>query len=1453
MKKIQISIIVVIGLMLSPIISVTAQSFTEIIEYGWGGGVINPKPCIFDIDNDGNLDMLIGAMDGSILHYEQDPENLLNFKMVSVHFNNIIVDEEAAPFLYDIDEDGLVDLLVGNSDDVIHYEQDSPQSYSFSFITDGFVPVGSMPNYLKPVITNIDNDGLADLLVGHGFNEISYYEQVDPGTYDFILATSQFNGIFSEYPGSFCAGYIDDNNLLDILSGSWDGLRQYEQIIPNSIYFQLITYDFENLETGNNPNPFIIDINDDELTDLFVADEYGKTACYEKYLKDYKICTKVSDSIAGIGVTQRATPIIIDIDNDGLLDMLVGSDEIIFHYEQVQSFSWDFSLISDNFNNIEYLNDSYLDCKDINNDGLLDLLIGMHFGTIKYYVQSSPNSYEFNFVTDNFNDIDTYPSARPLFYDLDNDGLLDLITGVYNSDIYHFEQTGPNSLVFAPVVGEITGLVLDEHGGWDISDLNGNNKLDIVVAKNGVLKYLEESSPGSLDFIVIDEHYSDVSGYELCPKFTDIDGDDKLDMLVGEYGGSIIPYEEDTLTNYGLLLSSTSILESIDVGINSSPTICNLNNDGLIDLLIGSKEGRLYYYSQAETGSYEFELVTETFADIYTGEYEFFTPTITDLNGNSKLDLIIGDYDGKLIWYEQSEAGSLDFSLIFNSLGNIDVGSYAAPAFRDLDNDGLLELLIGNEGGTIAYYKQDAPQSYYFSPVNPNFNSIDVGENSAPFISDIDNNGLFDLLVGNKSGVIFHYIQDAQYSLDFSLESNNYGNIEVTEKSKPTLADINNDGYIDLLVGKGSGGLNLYLQENPTQQIPIHQNYSECEFPQYWSQEATATIPFIWSVENTSFAGAGPCEMKALQFDETGTTWLKTPFFYVEDWDNISLEFKHYFEDAGTGLTAKIQWSEDGTNWTDAAWEITSGNGNIGPETVSVDITGFNSNSISIAFVLEGNHNQFLGWYVDDIWCYNVDSPPPSTSPITPVNGGLVYNGASLIWDEVPNANAYRLYFGTDNPPTNIENGLSIVGNLYVPEEYLDEGTSYFWKIVPYNSFGDASGCSVWEFTVRKLNPPVNLFGEAFESHVQLSWEIPFSTLDSLLIIDRDPNNSSGPEIKTTLQDLGYEVTFKTNFPEIIDPYAAIFTCLGIYSSNHILTEGEGQQLADYLNNGGNLYMEGGDTWFYNDPTAVHPMFNINGISDGNGDLNIIMGIDGTPAAGMAFNYNGENNWIDHIAPMGDAYLLLKNDMPEYGVAVVNTNDELYNTIGASFEFGGLVDGTLPSTKETLMIKYLQAFDLFGKNSIDASYKSVLGYNVYRSDDNGSTYSKVNTQPIIETEYVDIAPDIGMYYYYVKAVYEEGVSIPSNIDSVDVIVGVHETETFDISICPNPATDEVMINSAVPILDISLYNTVGDKVYYQPVNNRSIKIPVSKFNQGIYYLKINIGGNIAIKKVIIRR
>jgi len=119
----------------------------------------------------------------------------------------------------------------------------------------------------------------------------------------------------------------------------------------------------------------------------------------------------------------------------------------------------------------------------------------------------------------------------------------------------------------------------------------------------------------------------------------------------------------------------------------------------------------------------------------------------------------------------------------------------------------------------------------------------------------------------------------------------------------------------------------------------------------------------------------------------------------------------------------------------------------------------------------------------------NAVSVPTCTTPVAPLNGVTgVSITTNLTWSSVPDATGYTLYFGTNNPPTNINNGTN-VGNVttFNPPADLNYSTVYYWKIVPYNANGSATGCAVWSFTTgANPNGPVQLSYSDFEA----GWDI---------------------------------------------------------------------------------------------------------------------------------------------------------------------------------------------------------------------------------------------------------------------------------------------------------------------------------------------------------------------------
>lgn len=197
-----------------------------------------------------------------------------------------------------------------------------------------------------------------------------------------------------------------------------------------------------------------------------------------------------------------------------------------------------------------------------------------------------------------------------------------------------------------------------------------------------------------------------------------------------------------------------------------------------------------------------------------------------------------------------------------------------------------------------------------------------------------------------------------------------------------------------------------------------------------------------------------------------------------------------------------------------------------------------------------------------------------------------------------------------------------------------------------------------------------------------------------VVIYEPDPSPISGAAIAGILDDLGLSYERVTSFPSNLAAYQAAFICLGVYAQNYALSAAQANAVVNYLEGGGNVYMEGGDCWAYDSSRTIYNgHFGINGTSDGTSDLATVQGQAGTFTAGMSFSYGGANSYIDHISPTGTGYTVFKNPADAQGCGIANPA-AVYKTVGCSFEFGGLADGAAPSTKAALLGEILEFFGM---------------------------------------------------------------------------------------------------------------------------------------------------------------
>jgi hypothetical protein len=131
-------------------------------------------------------------------------------------------------------------------------------------------------------------------------------------------------------------------------------------------------------------------------------------------------------------------------------------------------------------------------------------------------------------------------------------------------------------------------------------------------------------------------------------------------------------------------------------------------------------------------------------------------------------------------------------------------------------------------------------------------------------------------------------------------------------------------------------------------------------------------------------------------------------------------------------------------------------------------------------------------------------NPAINPSPATLAHG--TDNYLDLLWSPADTGAAttgYKLWFGRENPPSSMIDGLDL-GNLaqYSIGE-LEWGVKYYWKVVPYNVAGSATGCPVWSFSTRVQfddSPGNCLFFDGYDDYVSVPNDPALNLANNLTI-----------------------------------------------------------------------------------------------------------------------------------------------------------------------------------------------------------------------------------------------------------------------------------------------------------------------------------------------------------------
>lgn len=387
----------------------------------------------------------------------------------------------------------------------------------------------------------------------------------------------------------------------------------------------------------------------------------------------------------------------------------------------------------------------------------------------------------------------------------------------------------------------LTVLDDDEDGDKDLllGDIAFNS---LTYLKNGGNSLLANMVSYDNQFPV----YDDPVNVPIFPAafYVDVNNDDKKDILVSPNSNTssvnkdnVWFYENTGNASERFELKQKDFLVNtqIDYGSYSHPVFFDHNSDGLLDLIVcngflynefGASEGKVVYYENTGTALQpEFTYITDNYAGLSALGFEFCRPTFGDLDNDGDADMIIGEINGVLHYFENIAGASNPCNFTFTSLNyfNIDIGTFSHPQLVDLNEDGLLDLVVGRNAplGNIAFYKNIGTASqaiFHKDTVNAALGNIHVEVPgfligySSPFVTEKNDINERYIYTGADQGIVSKYLinSDSLTMGSFQLLETNIFDTKVGNRSTITIVDINNDGAVDYFAGNARGGVSFY-------------------------------------------------------------------------------------------------------------------------------------------------------------------------------------------------------------------------------------------------------------------------------------------------------------------------------------------------------------------------------------------------------------------------------------------------------------------------------------------------------------------------------------------------------------------------------------------------------------------------------------------------------------------
>lgn len=371
-----------------------------------------------------------------------------------------------------------------------------------------------------------------------------------------------------------------------------------------------------------------------------------------------------------------------------------------------------------------------------------------------------------------------------------------------------------------------------------------------------------------------------------------------------------------TFSTTATTLFDLTTVESSTATKWASPAFADFDGDGDLDAVVaGTKNDRygiaeLFYFENTGSATNATFDNGSKLLSLTNAQADQPAIALADLDGDNDLDLWIATAMSGVKFSQntgQDTNGRPMFAAPSTVLTSAQSGTYTGPAFADLNGDGKLDLLVGtsNDKSAIRYF-QNSGSTPAFDTNSTSSNSFGLGKYDSegygssprPAFADLDGDGDLDAIIGTMYGVWFQENTGSATAPAFTVATSLYswGNNTASNVyyASPTFADLDGDSDPDLVVGSNSGKVVQFINLAK----PTVTNVTASNTDDTYKVDAVISIQVTFSTPVSVDTTGGTPTLTL----ETGTTDRKASYVSGSGTNTLTFEYTVQADDASSDL-----------------------------------------------------------------------------------------------------------------------------------------------------------------------------------------------------------------------------------------------------------------------------------------------------------------------------------------------------------------------------------------------------------------------------------------------------------------------------------------------------------------------------------------------------------------------